>query len=267
MSVSRPPHGREPAFNIPAIVLGFVAALAGVHAARGLLDEEATVRMLLELAFFPAPWSIATGWTTGDDVIRAAGAAVTDAADAGGRVALARFVVEQGVRPWSGLTYALLHGSWTHLVLNGVWLVAFGTNVARRAGAVRFGVLAVATALGGAIAQGLSDPLGVQPMIGASAIVSGFMGAAATFIFRRPAGFGTPRAATRWSFMSNRNALGFLGIWLVVNLVFGAAAVPLGVSDAAIAWEAHVGGLLVGLVLFPLIDPGAARSPPTLRTT
>jgi membrane associated rhomboid family serine protease len=47
----------------------------------------------------------------------------------------------------------------------------------------------------------------------------------------------------------------FLGSWFVINLVFGLVAGPLGVTDASIAWEAHVGGLLAGLVLFPLLDP------------
>jgi membrane associated rhomboid family serine protease len=57
----------------------------------------------------------------------------------------------------------------------------------------------------------------------------------------------------------NRQVLIFLGVWFVANYVF-AFVQPLGVTDASIAWEAHIGGFLVGLVLFPLIDPLPARS-------
>jgi membrane associated rhomboid family serine protease len=48
----------------------------------------------------------------------------------------------------------------------------------------------------------------------------------------------------------------FLGLWFATNLLFGVAAVPLGIVDTSIAWEAHIGGFLVGLLLFPLLDPG-----------
>lgn len=121
---------------------------------------------------------------------------------------------------------------------------------------------AVATALGGAGAQWLSDPVAVQPMIGASAIVSGFMAAAATFIFagsdRR-----TGAAEPGWGFLTNRNVLVFLAVWFAVNIAFGLLATPLGLTEGSIAWQAHIGGLAVGLALFPMLDP--ARSASTAR--
>jgi membrane associated rhomboid family serine protease len=52
----------------------------------------------------------------------------------------------------------------------------------------------------------------------------------------------------------NSRAALFLGIWFATNLLFGIIAGPLGITDASIAWEAHIGGFLVGLLLFPLVD-------------
>ncbi len=254
---------RERAINVPGLLLGWVALLLAIQAVRGLLDDADDLRVVLELSFVPAPWSVALGLASPDDVLRAAEAASGDPQASAFRVALARYMTAESVRPWTWLSYAFLHGSWTHVVLNSVWLAAFGTSVVRRAGIGRSLALGVATALGGAVAQWISDPLGVLPVIGASAIVSGFMAAAATFMYAsRPgpdwagAGWSPSRRGGRYAFLRNRNALVFLGIWLAVNLLFGVIAVPLGLSEGAIAWQAHIGGLVAGLALFPLIDPG-----------
>lgn len=257
--ISRDPgRPREPAINIPPVLLVAIALLLGIQAVRAWLDEAEDVRLLLEFSFIPAPWSIALGSASADDVLRAAEQAGGGPEGRDLRLALARYVTEQGAQVWTWLSYAVLHGSWTHVGLNSVWLAAFGSSVVRRSGAVRSGCLAVAAAIVGAGAQWASDPLGVQPVIGASAIVSGFMAAAATFIFARPRAAYWPQAAPRrWDFVRNRNALMFLGVWFAGNLLFGLAAIPLGLADgAAVAWQAHIGGLVAGLALFPLLDPG-----------
>jgi membrane associated rhomboid family serine protease len=254
---------REPIFTMPGLVVGAIAVLIGIHALRGLLSDLTDLGLVVDFGFVPAQWSVGLGFVSDEEVISAASAGTDNALTLRG--AFARFVTEQGsLRPWSGLTYALLHGSWIHVVLNCVWLAAFMTPVVRRAGAARSTVLAAISAFGGALAHWMAHPLGVEPMIGASAAVSGFMAAAATFVFDRsgssygpaPEGRGFARIASAIRrVLRNRTALMFLGSWLVINLVFGIVATPLGVADAAIAWEAHIGGLLAGLILFPLLDP------------
>jgi membrane associated rhomboid family serine protease len=189
------------------------------------------------------------------------------------RLAFARYVLGQSEPPyWTVLTYALLHGSWAHVLLNGVWLAAFGTPVARRCGAARFLVLGLASAVGGAAAHFVVNPSSVVPMIGASAAVSGLMGAAARFVFGTGTGRFAPNALgehTRHPRLSllgvvrNSRAALFLGVWFVTNLLFGIFAAPLGITDASIAWEAHMGGFLVGLLIFPLVD----RAEPIRLTT
>ena len=55
--------------------------------------------------------------------------------------------------------------------------------------------------------------------------------------------------------MTDRRVIHFSAVWFVINLVFGLASVPLGISAAAVAWEAHAGGFIAGFLLFRLFDP------------
>lgn len=255
MTPDRPVSPREKAFNLPPVILIAIGLLLAIQALRSVVSDELDAEILLRGSFIPAPWSVIAGWTTPEALVAAAGLGGDGAGEV--RQNLATYVLDQGLQPWSLLTYSFLHGSWTHVGMNAVWLAAFGTSVVGRAGPGRTLALALVTALGGAAAQWLADPLGVQPVVGASAVLSGFMAAASTFIFEPRYGFGPPRS--RWAFLGNRGALGFLGAWFAANLLFAVIAVPLGVSDGAIAWQAHIGGLLAGLLVFPFLDPGHAR--------
>ena len=55
-------------------------------------------------------------------------------------------------------------------------------------------------------------------------------------------------------------ALPFLIMWFGLNLLFGLVSAPLGITQGPVAWDAHVGGFLAGLLLFPLFD--ARRASP-----
>jgi membrane associated rhomboid family serine protease len=231
------------------------------------LTDETDFKLIIDWAVIPARWSVAFGGIQSEEVIKALRGSVPDEALSPISV-LAQYVLADGDgRPWTALTYALLHGSWAHVLINSVWLAAFGTPIVRRCGAWRFFSLAAASAVGGAVLYAFVNPLQVLPMIGASAAVSGMMAAASWFMFAPadwlPEGRLTqPHERHReqlTDIVRNRQVLIFLGVWFVANYVF-AFVQPLGVTDASIAWEAHIGGFLVGLVLFPLIDPLPARS-------
>ena len=56
-------------------------------------------------------------------------------------------------------------------------------------------------------------------------------------------------------------ALTFLLTWFGCNILFGAFATPLGIGDATVAWEAHIGGFLFGLLAFSFFDPAPDQSP------
>ena len=172
--------------------------------------------------------------------------------------------MEGDAKPWSVLTYALLHGSWTHLLLNSIWLLAFGSAVARRFGSVRFVAFMALTAIGGALGHLLTHTEDVVPMIGASAAVSGCMAAALRIRFQAGAPLGgfsiggieayrLPALGLRDIFRERR-AMMFLMVWLVMNILTGIGAPEFGLADAAVAWEAHIGGFVVAGVL-PALRP------------
>jgi membrane associated rhomboid family serine protease len=264
-SPTRP--AREPILNLPAAVAFGVLALVAIHAGRLLLSEDTDFQLIIDWAVIPARWSVAFGGVQAEEVMNSLKGSVPDEAVSPLSI-LAQYVLNEGEgRPWTGLTYAFLHGSWAHVLINCVWLAAFGTPIARRCGAWRFFGLAAASALGGAILYTIVNPLQILPMIGASAAVSGMMAAASWFMFA-PADWlveegrmTQPHERLREGLadiVRNRQVLIFLGVWFVANYVF-AFVQPVGVTDASIAWEAHIGGFLVGLALFPLLDPLPTR--------
>lgn len=250
-------------FNVPAVVLACVAALLFIHGVREFLTPADDVGLLLDLSFIPAQWTLWFDPERARDMLQASGGV-----PGGFESAMMSIIVslqEQGGPGfWTWASYGLLHGSWPHVLLNCVWLLAFGTPVARRCGPWRFLVLAVVTTVGGSAAHFLTNGASLAPLVGASAAVSGMMAAAVRFMYapvRYDAWTGRalepherPRQSLR-GFLTDRRALLFLGVWFGVNLATGLASGPLGVTSAAIAWEAHVGGFLAGLALFPLLDP------------
>lgn len=61
--------------------------------------------------------------------------------------------------------------------------------------------------------------------------------------------------------LRNPRVLAFVGVWFAVTIIFGSGIVPLGLDEgSSIAWEAHLGGFIGGLVLFPLLDPIKGRA-------
>lgn len=256
-------------FNLPGVVLASIACLVAIHALRSVLGDETAFELLVDFAVIPARWTLAWDPAGLADLLRQIGSAAPPA-EAPARIAFARAVLtEGGPHYWSAATYALLHGSWMHVAMNSVWLAAFGTPVAQRWGPARYLVLALASAIGGAIAHALMHPYAIAPMIGASAAVSGMMGAAARFVFTPPSlvrdssGAIVPRsrAETLSGLMRNTRAMLFLGIWFLTNILFAVIAGPLGIAEEGIAWEAHVGGFVTGLLLFGLIDRAGQHRP------
>jgi membrane associated rhomboid family serine protease len=49
--------------------------------------------------------------------------------------------------------------------------------------------------------------------------------------------------------------LGLRAVWFGVNIVFGVGSIAIGADGASVAWQAHIGGFLAGLMLFSLFDP------------
>ena len=170
-----------------------------------------------------------------------------------------------GAKVWTFVTYSLLHANLSHIGFNVLWLLPFGSALARRFAPVRFFVFMAVTAAAGALAHFVTHEHAVAPMIGASASVSGTMAAAIRFAFVRGSFLsfnrGDAEAAARvpalslLSALRNPRVLAFLAIWFGVNIIFGVGSIAIGVDGASVAWQAHIGGFLAGLMLFSLFDP------------
>ena len=234
-------ENREPILNVPGAVVALLLLLGAVHAVRALvLPVYDDLLLLLTFAFIPAryePSMLLGGGLPGGF----------------------------GAQVWTFFTYALLHADLMHLGFNALWLLAFGSPVARRFGAARFLAFMLVTVAAGALVHLAVHPAERVVMIGASAGVSGMMGAAARFAFQ-PGGaldFWGGRdgdrdripAAPLGAALRNPRVLAFVAVWFAVNLIFGVGSFAIAGYDQNIAWEAHVGGFFAGLLLFSLFDP------------
>ena len=231
----------EPILNVPPVLAVTLALLCLIHAVRvALLTARANAEFLLLFAFIPARY---------DSTVLAQGA------------------VPGGIAAdvWTFVTYALIHGDITHLGLNAVWLLAFGTPVARRFGPRRFLVFFAVTAAAGAGVHLATHPGELAPMVGASAAISGYMAAAMRFAFqgggpldlwRRhdPNSYRVP-AAPLSATLRDPRILAFLAVWFGLNVLLGLGTLTITEGEAPIAWQAHIGGFLAGLLLFAAFDP------------
>lgn len=262
------PPQREKIFNVPGVVLAAVVLLFGIHAVRTFLPLTRNLDILANFAFVPGRFTYAL-----DPRPVVAGLnALAQKSPLDAYVASHYFLGNGKLLWWTPITYAFLHASYLHVGFNCLWLVAFGAPVARRFGTPRFLLFCLVTAIAGALAHYLTHIDDLEPVIGASAVVSGTMAAAVRFVFQPGAplggalGYLEPVASDHayrqpawplYRVFTDRRALAFLFAFFVANLLFGLAPQLVGMPGVTIAWQAHFGGFLVGLVGFPLFDPPA----------
>jgi membrane associated rhomboid family serine protease len=55
--------------------------------------------------------------------------------------------------------------------------------------------------------------------------------------------------------LRDARVLAFLAVWFGVNIIFGVGSIAIGADGGSVAWQAHIGGFLAGLMLFSLFDP------------
>ncbi len=146
-------------------------------------------------------------------------------------------------------THGLLHGDLFHLLINCGFLMAFGSPLARRLSPLNWLFLLVGSVIGGGLCYTYlaSDPY--APAIGISGGVSGLLGALLQPILWRRRNHNPPVESL---FANRRNAL----MMLIVFLVFNGLSILMegGVGKMGqIAWQAHIGGLIAGGLLYPII--------------
>jgi membrane associated rhomboid family serine protease len=158
-------------------------------------------------------------------------------------------VIDPGPQYFNVLSSMFLHGGWMHLIGNMWFLWLFGNNVEDSMTRPRFIVFYLVCGLGAALAQVLAAPSSPIPMVGASGAISGVMGAYLVLYPRArvftlvPLGFLlTTIALPAWV---------MLIYWMVIQ-IFGGLASGLAEEGGGVAFWAHVGGFLAGVVLIKL---------------
>jgi membrane associated rhomboid family serine protease len=167
---------------------------------------------------------------------------------------------------WTMLSYSFLHGGVFHLSVNSLWLIVFGTPVARCLGATRFFLLAALSSIAGALATLFVHWGQLLSLIGASGAVSGLLAAAIPVMYGRGAIQNFRSLAPREYYsilpfrdlMQNYKALCFMAVWLSFTLFTGASQLLLPtalLAESQVAWEAHLGGFIVGLACVYILGP------------
>jgi membrane associated rhomboid family serine protease len=147
------------------------------------------------------------------------------------------------------LTSMFLHGSWMHLIGNMWFLWIFGNNIEDSMTRPRFIVFYLFCGLAAAAAQIASNPGSLAPMIGASGAISGVMGAYLVLYPRVRVYTLIPLFVVLTSIALP--AWSMLLYWMVLQLLSGLVSLS-GSSMGGVAFFAHVGGFVAGVVLIKL---------------
>jgi len=198
---------RPPAINLPPVTLALLAAMTAVYLALLFSPRELEQLVVVHFAFIPAAY-LTEGWPL-----------------------------------WSLLaapfSYALLHGGFGHLALNGVMLAVMGQVLERRLGPGRFLLLFAAGTAGGALVHAIIGGAPQAPLIGASAGVGGLYGAGYV-LQHRGVDLGP----------NTQVLVALAGLFVIVNLL-GVILPILG----NIAYAAHLGGFIAGALLAARLNP------------
>jgi len=223
---SAPP--RQPIFRAPSVVLWLIAGLGALHLARVSLPESQSEALIYQFGLYPLRYSHAF--------------LESRMADPGS-------LWERAV-PF--VSYMGLHGNWTHLIINSLWLFAFGPIVARRLGSVLFlcfflscGVIAALCYL----ALNWGSPV---PVVGASGAISGLMAAGLRMLPGQAPWAAQSEAPLAPLF--SRQILVFTAVWSAINLVTALTGFGIGGEGGLVAWQAHLGGFFAGLFLCAPFD-------------
>jgi membrane associated rhomboid family serine protease len=146
------------------------------------------------------------------------------------------------------ITSLFLHANLLHVGGNMLFLWIFGNNVEERLGEIKFLIVYFAAGLAGSLLQVAITPTSTIPLLGASGAISGILAAYVLYFPRaRVLTFIIP------FFIFTLPAYIFIGYWIGLNAL--QAFLNIGVSGGGVAFFAHIGGFLTGLVLAILLRP------------
>jgi rhomboid family protein len=159
---------------------------------------------------------------------------------------------------WPFLTSMFLHAGWLHLISNMWTLWLFGKAVEDRMGRMRFLLFYLLTGVAAGLTHWFTNVDSTMPAVGASGAIAGVLGA--YFILYPHARIIVMFPVIFLPFFFELPALIYIGFWFLGQVFSGTLSV-LGPDDVGgVAWWAHVGGFLAGVVLYRLflLPPGRA---------
>lgn len=171
-----------------------------------------------------------------------------------------RFFGDPGGEAFTIFTSMFMHGGWVHLGFNMLFLHIFGDNVEDAMGHRRYLLFYGTCGMAAGLAQLMVDPASPIPMVGASGAIAGVLGAYLVLYPSAPITVVNP-IPLLWLF------LGFLlevpawlvaGEWFVMNLLSGIQSL-FGVAEGGVAFFAHLGGFVAGLLLVRPLLAGRER--------
>lgn len=150
------------------------------------------------------------------------------------------------------LTSMFLHGGWLHLIGNMLYLWIFGDNIEDALGHVRYVAFYVICGIAAAFAHAFADPASIIPTVGASGAIAGVLGGYLVLHPRQPV-----LVLFLGRMLMHLPAWIVLGSWIGLQLISG--WIDQGGQGGGVAWWAHVGGFVAGVVLVVPFSWGRSR--------
>ncbi|MDE2133511.1 MAG: rhomboid family intramembrane serine protease [Alphaproteobacteria bacterium] len=150
--------------------------------------------------------------------------------------------------PVTVFTSMFVHGGIWHLAGNMLYLWIFGNNIEEAMGHARFVLFYLLSGVAAALTMAFMDPASTMPMVGASGAISGVLGAYMLLYPRAKVTVIVPILIVFYPFRIS--AVWVVGMWFAMQLLAAAASTP---DSPGVAWWAHIGGFLAGMVLTPFL--------------
>ncbi len=156
------------------------------------------------------------------------------------------------------ITSMFWHGGWLHLLGNMLYLWIFGDNVEDKLGHFRYLLFYLAAGVAASLTQVALNPGSTLPTVGASGAIAGVLGAYIVSFPRARVVTFVPLFFLPW--IVQIPAFVYLAFWFLMQVLSGLAEMGLPAQNGGgVAWWAHIGGFIAGIVLVKLMEP--ARRP------
>ena len=161
------------------------------------------------------------------------------------------------------LTSMFMHGGWLHIGGNMLFLFIFGDNIARAFGSIKYLVFYLVCGIIASLAHVASQPDSVIPSLGASGAISGVL---ASYLVLFPQNQVRVLFTLGYFFLFRTvPAIFMIGIWALLQFVNGLGAIAVSDQTTGVAYWAHIGGFIAGLVITflarPFLNTGGAPPP------